>query len=174
MEMQFLYFLQSLRSPALDRIMTLVFSTIVGSKGEVWIWFGLSLLLFPKTRKSGLTVLASYILAYYIGDGILKDLIARPRPCTADPSVELLVARSNSYSCPSVHSMLAFASASAFSYDHGKTGVAVLIFAALVAFSRLYFFVHYPTDVIFGAFLGAVIGCTVSAGCRKLTLRQNS
>ena len=168
MEMQFLYFLQSLHTPALDTIMTMIFSTIVGSKGEFWILLGILLLIFPKTRKTGLLVLSSYILAYFIGDGILKNLIARPRPCTVDETVELLVARSSSYSCPSVHSMLAFASAVPVFYNYRKTGAAALLFAALIAFSRLYFFVHYPTDVLFGAVLGTLIGFIISKACKKV------
>ena len=169
MEMQFLYFLQSIHNPALDSVMTTVFSTIVGSKGEFWIILGLIFLAFPKTRKTGLLVLASYIIAYFIGDGILKNLIARPRPCAVDETVELLVARSSSYSCPSVHSMLAFASAVPVFYNFRKAGIAALVFAALIAFSRLYFFVHYPTDVLFGAVLGALIGYAASRLCKEMT-----
>ena len=167
MELQFLYYLQSLHTPALDSFMTTVFSTLVGSKGEIWIILGILLIVFPKTRKTGVLVLASYIVAYFIGDGILKNLIARPRPCTVDETVELLVSRSTSYSCPSVHSMLAFASASAIAYNHRKAGIAAMIFALLIGFSRLYFFVHYPTDVLLGAILGALIGFTISYLCRN-------
>lgn len=167
MEMQFLYWLQGLHGPVLDSVMTTVFSTIVGSKGEIWVMLGIVLLLFPKTRKTGLTVLSAYIIAYFIGDGILKDLIARPRPCAVDETVVLLIARSSSYSCPSVHSMLAFASATAVFCRHRKAGIFALVFAALVGFSRLYFFVHYPTDVLFGAVLGAAIGALVSLTARE-------
>ena len=104
---------------------------------------------------------------YFIGDGILKDLIARSRPCMIDETVELLIKRPTSYSCPSVHSMLAFASGSAVFWYHKKTGIAALVFAALIGFSRMYFFVHFPTDVLFGSVLGFGIGTAVCLLLKK-------
>lgn len=141
--------------------MVTIFNNIVGSKGEIWILLGILLLFIPKTRKTGLCVLASYIIAYYIGDGLLKDLIARPRPCMIDETVQLLVSKPSSFSCPSVHSMLAFASASSIFWHHRKAGIAALVFAALIGFSRMYFFVHFPTDVLFGSVLGIAVGTAV-------------
>lgn len=161
MEFSILYWIQNLRSDFLDSLMTAIFNDIVGSKGEIWVILGIILLLIPKTRKTALCVLSAYIIAYFIGDGILKDLIARPRPCMIDETVELLVKRPTSFSCPSVHSMLAFASAASVFWFHKKTGIAVLVFAALVGISRMYFFVHFPTDVLFGAVLGFITGTAV-------------
>ena len=102
-----------------------------------------------------------FILAYFIGDGVLKELIGRIRPCNVDTPVPLIVKRSTSYSCPSVHSMLAFSSAVSVFMNYKRTGIFTLVFAGLIGFSRLYFFVHYPTDVIFSAVLGTIIGCCV-------------
>lgn len=161
MEFNILYWIQSLHNPVLDSVMVTIFNNIVGSKGEIWILLGITLLLIPKTRKTGLCVLSAYIIAYYVGDGLLKDLIGRLRPCMIDETVQLLVSRPSSFSCPSVHSMLAFASASTIFWFHKKTGIAALVFAALIGFSRMYFFVHFPTDVLFGSFLGLVIGTAV-------------
>ena len=167
MEFNILYWIQSLHSDFLDTVMKTVFSTIVGSKGEIWVILGIILLLLPKTRKTGACVLSAYIAAYFIGDGILKDLIARQRPCMIDETVRLLVSRPSSYSCPSVHSMLAFASASSIFWYHRKTGIAALVFAALIGFSRMYFFVHFPTDVLFGAVLGFGIGTGICLLIKK-------
>ncbi len=161
MEFSILYWIQNLHSDFLNTIMVTIFNDIVGAKGEIWIIVGIIMLLFPKTRKAGLCALSAYIIAYYIGDGILKDLIARPRPCMIDETVALLVSRPSSFSCPSVHSMLAFASASSIFWFHKKAGIAALVFAALVGFSRMYFFVHFPTDVLFGSVLGFLIGTAV-------------
>jgi len=158
MEMNILYWIQGLHTPALDSAMDLIFNTIVGDKGQFWVYLGILLLILPKTRRCGVAVLLGYLLAYFIGDGILKNLIARPRPCAVDETVELLVKRPTSYSCPSVHSALAFASAAAVFFHHKKIGIAALAFAALVGLSRMYFFVHYPTDVLFGAAMGFALG----------------
>lgn len=161
MELNILYAIQALRNPELDRIMTLIFSTIVGDKGQIWVYLGIVLFLFPKSRKCGAAILLSYLLSYFVADNLLKELIARPRPCAVDETVELLVKRSTSYSCPSVHSAIGFASAGSLYLYNKKAGVVALVFALLVAFSRLYFFVHYPSDVIFGAIIGIVIAIIV-------------
>ena len=172
MEFNILYWIQNLRSAALDSVMVTVFNNIVGSKGELWVILGILLLVLPKTRKTGLCVLSAYIAAYYIGDGILKDLIARPRPCMLDETVVLLVSRPSSFSCPSVHSMLAFAASSSVFWSHRKAGIAALVFALLVGFSRMYFFVHFPTDVLLGSVLGFLIGTAVSFAAKSAL--QNS
>ena len=74
MEFSILYWIQNLHSDSLNTIMVTIFNDIVGSKGEIWIILGMILLLIPKTRKVGLCTLSAYIIAYYVGDGILKDL----------------------------------------------------------------------------------------------------
>ena len=112
------------------------------------------LLIIPKTRKCGAAVLLSYVVSFLIGNEWLKDLITRPRPRAVDDSVMLIVKKPGSFSCPSVHAYLAFSSAMAIFHYYRKAGIGVLVFAALVGFSRMYFFVHYPTDVLFGAALG--------------------
>jgi len=167
MELNILYAIQNLHCEWLDNVMVVVFNTIVGDKGQIWVWLGIAALIFPKTRKVGIGMLLSYLLAYFIGDGLLKDLIARPRPCMVDETVELLVKRPSSFSCPSVHSALAFACVTAIFINYKKVGIIFLVFAALIAFSRMYFFVHYPTDVLFGAVLGVVVAIVVSLAVDK-------
>lgn len=160
MEMNIMYWIQSLRNPGLDNFFV-TFSNIVGSKGELWVILGMVLLIIPKTRKAGLCVLSSYIISYYIGDGILKDMIARPRPCHIDETVALLISRPTSYSCPSVHSALSFASAMSIFYRHKGLGSLFIVVAIVVCFSRMYLFVHFLTDVLFGALLGALVASLV-------------
>ena len=161
MELSILQTIQSLHNPVLDQIMVTVFNDLVGSRGQLWIVAGLALLLFPKTRKCGAAVLLSYAVSYLIGNEWLKDWIARPRPCAVDETVVLIVKKPGSFSCPSVHTYLAFSSAMALYHYHKKVGIGILVFAALVGFSRMYFFVHYPTDVLFGAVLGIVTAFAV-------------
>ena len=164
MELSILHAIQSLHNPILDQIMTGVFNNLVGSLGQLWIIVGLVLLIIPKTRKCGAAVILSYLVSFLIGNEWLKDLIARPRPCAVDDTVQLIVKKPGSFSCPSVHTYLAFSSAMAIYHYYKKPGIGVFIFAALVGFSRIYFFVHYPTDVLFGAVLGiltAFVVCVV-------------
>lgn len=161
MELHMLHMIQTLHNPILDPIMVTVFNQWVGSLGQLWILVGLVLLLIPKTRKCGAAVLLSYAASFLIGNEWLKDLIARPRPCAVDDSVALIVKKPGSFSCPSVHTYLAFSSAMAILHSYKKAGIGVFAFAAMVGFSRMYFFVHYPTDVLFGAVLGIATAAVV-------------
>ncbi|MGN0408598.1 MAG: phosphatase PAP2 family protein [Bacteroides sp.] len=171
MELNILYAIQEMHNPVLDEIMVLIFNKVVGSIGQLWIALGVVLAIIPKTRKCGISVLVSYCISLLIGDVLLKDLIARPRPCAIDETVALIVKRPGSFSCPSVHTYLAFSSAMAIFCHYKKAGIAALVFAALVGFSRLYFFVHYPTDVLFGAVLGIVTAIMVCGLFNKVVFK---
>ena len=171
MELTILHGIQALHNPALDTVMVAVFNTLVGSLGQLWIAVGIVLLLIPKTRKCGAAVLLSYVASFLIGNECLKDLIARPRPCAVDETVALIVKKPGSFSCPSVHTYLAFSSAMAIFHYYKKAGIATFVFAAMIGFSRMYFFVHYPTDVLFGAVLGVVTAMAVCAVLDRLLQR---
>lgn len=161
MELSILHAVQALHNPVLDKIMVTVFNNLVGSLGQLWIVVGVILLIIPKTRKCGVAVIVSYVVSFLIGNEWLKDLIARPRPCAVDDTVQMIVKKPSSFSCPSVHTYLAFSSAMAIFHYYKKPGIGVFIFAALVGFSRMYFFVHYLTDVLFGAALGIITAFVV-------------
>ena len=156
MEFSILYGIQQMRSPALDSFI-LTLTSIMGSYGQIWVIVGIALCFFRKTRRCGLAVLLSYILVYLVGQFGLKDGIARARPCHVDQTVELLVKRPTSYSCPSTHTAWAFAAATSILLYFRKSGICVMLVAALIGFSRLYLFVHFPTDVLFGAVLGIAL-----------------
>ena len=161
MELSILHAIQTLHNPVLDKIMIVVFNNLVGSIGQLWIVVGVILLIIPKTRKCGVAVIVSYVVSLLIGNEWLKDLIARPRPCAVDDTVQMIVKKPSSFSCPSVHTYLAFSSAMAIFHYYKKPGIGVFIFAALIGFSRMYFFVHYLTDVLFGAALGILTAFVV-------------
>lgn len=153
MDFNILYFIQSLRTPLLDKVFVTI-TSIPGNYGQMWVALAVLLLLFKKTRKCGIVMLLSYGLVYGMGQYILKDLIARPRPCHLDETIELLISRPNSYSCPSTHSGWAFAAATSIYLFNSKYGILTYVFASLVAFSRMYLFVHFPSDVLIGIVLG--------------------
>ena len=152
-EFGILYAIQNIHCAFLDKLILAV-TNITGSYGQLWVVLAAVLLIFKKTRKMGFTILISYALVYLFGQLILKDLIARARPCQIDETVELLVAHPSSFSCPSTHSGWAFAAAASVFAWNKKAGLLVGIPALLVAFGRLYLFVHFPTDVLFGIALG--------------------
>ena len=168
MDFEILYLIQNIRTPLLDKLMVTI-TSIPGNMGEMWITLGIILLLFKKTRKCGLVLCVSYLLVYGMGQYVLKDLIARPRPCHIDQTIELLISRPSSYSCPSTHSGWAFASATSIFLYNKKVGLLTYIFSSLVAFSRMYLFVHFPSDVLFGIVLGVAFALLTKRLLTKLT-----
>ena len=154
MDFDILYAIQSIRTPFLDDLILLL-TKVTGNYGQIWLALAVILLLFRKTRVCGVRIILSYALVYVLGQMLLKDLIARPRPCHLDETIELLVSRPGSYSCPSTHTAWAFAAATSIFLRFKKWGIALFVVAAVIGFSRLYLFMHFPTDVLFGAVLGA-------------------
>lgn len=153
-EFDFLYALQNIHNPILDKIM-IVLSTI-GDAGLLWIGVAILLICMKKYRKCGLQVAVAMLLTFIVGNLILKNMIHRDRPCWIDPSITLLVKSPSDFSFPSGHSMNGFTASVSILLCDKKLGIAAVILAAAIAFSRLYNFVHFPTDVIAGIVIGIV------------------
>ena len=155
MEVDILYAVQEIHNPILDAIM--VFVSTITNHGELWIAMGLLLLCFKQTRKTGFVVLTALLLMLITNNLILKNLIMRDRPCWIDPTVELLVKCPDSYSFPSGHTASSFAAAVSILLYHKKGGIFAVLLAAVIAFSRMYLFVHFPTDILGGIMIGSMI-----------------
>ena len=145
-----------LRTGAGDLLMPLI--TSLGNSGAIWLALTVLLLLRPKTRKLGLAVGISLALEVLCCNGILKPLVARVRPCDLNPSVRLLIPRPEDFSFPSGHTASSFAAASALYFGGSKGWLPAGALAALIAFSRLYLYVHFPSDVLAGALIGIMAG----------------
>ena len=99
-------------------------------------------------------------VSYFVAEGLstlLKGVFDRPRPSVVDPAVHPLVAVPHNGSMPSTHAASAFAAAVAVGFVHPRLRWPLIVLAALIAFSRVWLGVHYPTDVIAGAALGTAI-----------------
>ena len=169
MELSFLYSIP--RTGFLDAIF-LFFTNLSGSIGQLWLIVGIILLIFKKTRRTGAAVLISYAGVLLFGELILKHAIVRPRPCQIDQAFAMLVDRPTSSSFPSTHAAFAFGAATAIFMKYKKVGAAVFVVAALIAFSRLYLFLHFPTDVLFGAILGIVMGIAAVKICDHVVKKR--
>lgn len=134
---------------------------VAGSYGQLWVGIALLLLIFKRTRRAGVSLLIAYIGVFLLGQFGLKNIISRPRPCQIDTAFPLLVSRPSSSSFPSTHSAWAFGGATAIFLQHKKAGIAAYVAAVLIGFSRLYLFLHFPTDVLFGALMGVALGFAV-------------
>ena len=143
----------------LNFIMPLI--THLGSAGAFWILTGVVMLIFRKTRKYGILMAVTLMLCLIIGNILLKNIVARDRPCWINESVNMLVSVPKDYSFPSGHSMTAFASAVVLLHWDKRFGIPALILAFVLAFSRLYLYVHFPSDVLVGALIGCAIGVVV-------------
>ena len=155
-EMELLYSLQSLHNPVLDKVM--FFITTLGNAGFVWIVITILMFIFCKDKRCAWTSTGALLLSVLMINLILKNLVSRARPCWIDTDVILLLKNPKDYSFPSGHASASFATAvSILQYaKYRRQGIAALILATLIAFSRMYFFVHFPTDVLAGAILGVL------------------
>ena len=156
-ELSILDWIQTLHTPFLDKIM--VFITRLGDAGIIWIVLSIVLLLIPKTRKSGAVMVAALVVDVLLCNIGLKNLVARTRPYDVNTGVHLLVAKLHDYSFPSGHTAASFASVTAL-YLAGEKQLwkPALVLACLIAISRLYLYVHYPTDNLGGILFGVVSG----------------
>lgn len=148
--------LQKLRCPVLDALA--VFFDAAGAHGEIWIAFTAVLLAFRRTRRAGLAMALGLCFYMISGHFILKPLFARPRPCDIRPEMLTLVARPNGWSFPSGHTASGFAAAFALWMQNRKLGVPALVLAAFIGFTRMYLYVHFPTDILGGILLGLAAG----------------
>lgn len=159
-EFDWLYALQQIHNPVLDKIMVAL--STIGNAGILWIVLAVILLIMKKTRRCGAQMTLAMLLTFIIGNLVLKNMISRDRPCWIDPMVALLVKNPTDFSFPSGHSMNGFTAAVTILFYDKRWGIAAIILASLVAFSRLYNFVHFPTDVFAGVVIGTVVACLVN------------
>lgn len=143
--------------------------SLMGEYGAVWIILSIVLIAFKKTRACGVAVLLSMIIVFGTGELLIKNVVCRVRPCYYPECnyIEMLIQKPFGYSFPSGHTGSSFAAATALFYYHKKSGAVALAVAAFVGFSRLYNFVHFPTDVLCGMILGIIGGLAVCVILRK-------
>lgn len=131
--------------------------TYFAELGIGWILLAAVLLIFKKTRRMGLTMGVALLLGVLLGEFGIKKLIARPRPFEELEALRPLI-EVHGFSCPSGHTTASFAGAFSIFLYSKKWGAIALVWAALIGFSRMYLFVHYLTDVLFGIALGLACG----------------
>ncbi|MBP3410857.1 MAG: phosphatase PAP2 family protein [Clostridia bacterium] len=133
--------------------------TTLGDGGVFWIILSVLLLLFKKTRKVGICCALGLIFDLLVVNIAVKPLVARVRPYEVIKEITILTHQPGDHSFPSGHSAGSFACAWAFFRAYKKKwGVPALVLASLIAISRLYVGVHYPTDVIGGIVIGIIVG----------------
>lgn len=146
-------------SPVMDALMPKV--TMLGNGGVIWIAIAVLLLSTRRYRRQGCILLAGLLIGFLVGNVVLKQVFARPRPCWVDPAFPLLVSVPSDYSFPSGHTLSSVIAATILMQTDWRLGCGAVVLAVVIAFSRLYLYVHYPSDVLGGAVLGIIIGLCV-------------
>ncbi len=183
-ELKILDSLSAIKNPTMDKIM--LFLSSLSNHGEIWIAIGiLSCLAYiflsrkqmasniplqfersahyhrkPQPERKGnvgLMILLALLFSFLLTNLVLKPLVARTRPYDI-AQVKLLVERLSDYSFPSGHTSASFAAAVAIWFWDRKWGALAILLAALIAFSRLYLYVHFPTDILGGIVVGVLCG----------------
>ena len=143
--------------PFLNAVMPVI--TLLGDAGIFWIAIAVVLIIFPKTRKIGLGMGAALLMGLVVCNLMLKPMIARIRPYDYQlqhfgVTIKLLIEAQHDFSFPSGHTIASFEAATVILLHNKKFGIPAMLLACLIAFSRLYLYVHYPTDVIASVILG--------------------
>ncbi|MBQ2746751.1 MAG: phosphatase PAP2 family protein [Clostridia bacterium] len=138
--------------------------TKFGDGGVFWIALAVIFLIFKKTRKMGLCMGLALLMGFITGNLILKNVVGRIRPYDLNPEIEILVKHLSDYSFPSGHTLASFEAATAIFINNKKIGIPALVLAFLIAISRIYLYVHYPSDVLAAIILGigfAILSCLI-------------
>jgi membrane-associated phospholipid phosphatase len=139
----------------MDTVMR-IFSHL-GDVGAIWIVTGIVLILIPAFRKTGAVVLVALVLSAIICNGIIKNIVGRARPYSYE-QLELLIRPPKDPSFPSGHTSASVAAVTAMALTGFSWWPLFAVIAFLIAFSRMYLYVHFPSDILGGAAFGLLIG----------------
>lgn len=151
-----------MRNGFLDFILPII--TKLGNEGILWIFIAIAFLISKKYRTSGIKLAIALLLCLIIGNLTLKPLFARTRPFDINTEIELLITKPTDFSFPSGHTMSSFAAAIVIFDANKRMGIIAMILAVLIAFSRLYLYVHFPSDILAGLIIG-VINAIIAIKC---------
>lgn len=150
-----LFIQQNLRADFLTPVME--YSSFVVNAGVLWIVLSIVLIFFKRTRMIGVVSLTSLAFCFLINNVLIKNIVARARPFDTFSDLVPLIEKPTDYSFASGHTTASFASAGILvRFENKPLIIVTVLFAFLVAYSRLYLGVHYPTDVLCGMIIGTL------------------
>ena len=161
-----------LRCGLLDAVLPIISWTC--NHGELWILLALCLVLRKNSRRQGWAVALALVLDLICCNLLLKPLIGRVRPFAANTAAELLISPPLDASFPSGHTAASFTAVFALRGSGSPLWKPALAVAILIAFSRLYLYVHWPSDVLGGALLGAFLGWAAGKAAESVEQARRS
>lgn len=151
-----LFIQNNIRTQWLNPVMK--FITSLGDMGFVWLVTSVIFLLFKKTRVIGVLGIVTLVIDVGVNNVVIKNIVQRPRPFTQVENLVCIIKEPLDASFPSSHTGSSIAASLVFFKKlPGRKGVAFIVLGVLISLSRLYVGVHYPSDVLFGAFTGFII-----------------
>lgn len=163
------YFLnKTLANPIFDWF----FPIITNQKNWNPIYIFLILFLIIKYKKRGAIIAIIAIISVgitdYFGSHFIKEIIGRIRPCSSLSDIHLLVPCGGGKSFPSLHASNNFALAFVLSKYYSSNTWIFYTTASLIAISRVFVGVHYPSDIIGGAVFGTIVAFLICSLFRKI------
>lgn len=156
MEIQILNAINNLHTSVGDIVFKII--TSMGNGGFIWIVLSIYVFYAKKNKKEGIAMILSLILVLIICLGIIKPIVARERPFMENELIDILIKKPTDYSFPSGHTASSFAIITVLYMYKDRLFKPVLILGSLIAFSRMYFYVHYPSDIFAGIIFGIAFG----------------
>ena len=172
-ELEVLDFIRNnVRNGFFDTVMPMV--TACGNLGIFWVAVALVISAKAKYRKCSITMLIGLIAGVLIGNLIIKNAVQRDRPCWIVEVQDMLIANPQDFTFPSGHTLSSFCAASILFHYDKRLGIPSFGVAIMIAFSRLYLYVHFPTDIIGGAILGMIVASLTIKTTEKYVFKNKT
>lgn len=142
-----------MQCPFMDFLMPKV--SLLGDVGAIWLITAAGL-LFTKYKRYGIMIILGIFLGFLIGNLAVKPIVARLRPCWQDISFPMIVKMEYDFSFPSGHALASFIAAMILTIANRKFGYIAVPLAVLIAFSRMYLYLHFPSDIL-GSFVVSIL-----------------
>lgn len=147
--------IQNIRTSFLDKLIPCI--TFLGQWSILWIVIAILCLASKQKRKLGISLTFNIVINTIVCNLIFKNIVQRLRPYILNESFNLIIPpEKDFFSFPSGHSMFAFGAATIIFFYNKKIGICMYLLAAMIAFSRLYLYMHFPTDVMIGSAMGVL------------------
>ena len=168
------YIQTNMHTERMDRLMPAV--THMADGGIAWFLLCALFMMRETTRILSLSILISLGIEAVVCNLMVKPLAKRKRPCDLNPDVPLLIRRPTDPSFPSGHTGASFAAVTAMFLYRNIFWLPSGLLACAIAYSRMYLYVHYPTDILGGILVGifsGFIGSKIVTYMMKKRANQN-